>query len=340
MKNLFYLLLLIPFLAVGCSSDDDPEYKMPIEDLSLPESSENAPVKNTETIIIYGIGFEKGDEIWFSGEQNKSTANSNSNMKRGETVEVTGSYIKVTPPKVYGKQKITMVRASGTYDLGTIHFQTDGPDKRIAKLAHANDSDHDYYAFQYDLKGNLTRVIDGDDDGVHAVYSLSYKNDKLTNLAVEEIEDDPYVFDISYSNDTVFVNFSNIYWSNIQEGCDTIIVNDKGNPVKISYAGAYRDAFTYDEKGNIATKIERSTFKYTYSYDEKISFIANTKAPSWLWLYHKFDLELDCGLVNNIVKRDDKEIYSYTYDSYDFPRTIKDFEDDDNLQLAITYEFF
>ncbi|MFV0417766.1 MAG: hypothetical protein ACK5KT_03390 [Dysgonomonas sp.] len=343
MKKLFYLLL-IPLLFAACSSDDDNENnnQLPIENLQLPETSESAPIKNSEVITINGKGFKASDEIWFT---TTTKATENSGSKKGEVQEVTETYIKVLTPDVYGKQAISLKKDGKTYNLGSIYFETKVGKKRMTKYMHANDEDHDYYAFEYNANGFLAKITDGDDDGEQDVYTLTYENNKLIKINVVEDDGEPYFFDIEYGGSDVKIKYTSLPWTENKNGTDIIKLNEAGNPVKITYQGGSNIDFTYDANGNIATLSKYTNDidvrqDYTLSYDDKLSFISNMNLPSWFWIYDRLDMDLGCGLVNNIVKVNNKNVYSYTYDSVGYPVKIKDLDDEDDLEIEISYETF
>lgn len=341
MKKLFYLLL-IPLFFAACSSDDYKNANLtPIENLQIPESTESAPLSNNETLTIKGKGFKISDEFWFTSETKETSVTSG----KGEIIEVTDSYVKIMPPKVSGKRIITMKRGIDVYTLGTVFFDSKTLKKRMTKYMHSNDSDHDYYSFEYNANGFLSKITDGDDDGEQDVYTLTYENNKLIKINVVEDDREPYFFDIEYEASAVKIKYTSLPWAENKNGTDIIKLNEAGNPVKIEYQGGAGIDFTYDANGNIATLSKYNNgvdvrHDYTFSYDDKLSFVSNMNIPSWFWIYDRFDMDLDCGLVNNIIKVNNIDVYSYTYDSGGYPLKIKDLEDEDDLEIDITYESF
>jgi len=345
MKKLFYLLL-IPLFVISCSSDDDDDSnQLPIENLKLPESSESAPIKNSETITINGKGFLSSDQIWFI-TATKSTGDKDPDFKKGEIKEVTDTYIKVMPPEVYGKQKLTIIRDKKEYNMGNVYFEAKELKKRMTKYMHSNDEDHDYYTFEYNASGLLSKITDGDDDGVHSVTELTYEDGMLVKITETETGDTPEIYNISYNNENISVKYNKTENGVAKELEDIITLDEDGNPVRIKYTEKYCNDFTYDTNGNIsiisAYYDGPNDYRtdYTYTYDDKASFISNMNVPAWFWLYGRLDMDLGCGLVNNILKENNVDLYSYTYNSEGYPSTIKDLKDEDDLEIAITYESF
>lgn len=343
MKKLFYLFL-IPLFFAACSSDDDENGNLPIENLKLPTSSEAAPLKNSDALTINGKGFKDSDEFWFTSTT-KATESATSG--KGEIIEVTDSYVKLMPSKgASGRQTLTMKRGGEVYTLGHLYFATEGVTlkKRMTKYMHSNDDDHDYYALEYNANGFVSKITDGDDKGVHSVTTLTYENNKLTKVTETETGDEAEVYNISYNADKISIKYNKIENGVNKEIEDIITLDEKGNAKRIDYADGDGLDITYDAKGNIATLSEFDDNEdyrndYSFTYDDKPSFLSNSNLPAWFLVYDEFDT-VEGGLVNNVLKVNNKDVCSYTYDNDGYPVKIKDLEDEDELEIEITYETF
>lgn len=176
------MVFLLAISLASCSEKDEEKNQSPIENLVLPLSDAENPIRAGQAVEIKGKGFAPKCKLWL--QPTATTRNTDITLE----VTITSTGVSFVAPDIAGEYSVILNQDGISYVLGNLYFAgeelTKLPDvftgKRVTKIEWAP-SDKGWEEFTY-TKGKLTKYIVGyfeDDKRDETVYNITYTGNQV-----------------------------------------------------------------------------------------------------------------------------------------------------------------